>query len=227
MTLADICEPVFQYVCRVNRMGRKGGRADGAVVRAELKQILAETKAKAEQTPGMAGPYTQVEPVLVFFIDSMVMNSKAPFASAWKPFSHERGELGFEEKFWDLLEDALKDTSENATQRLAVFYNCIGLGFTGLYTGQQDHIRRKMLEISSRIRQWIDADHAARITPTTYEGVDTRNLTQPPGRSLVGLVIAATVLIAAVSVGFIYLFRASASQLTTSLNAIQEKSTSR
>ncbi len=151
MTLVEICEPLLQYVARLNRLGRKGGRADFGVVRSEIKAIFAEMRAKADATPGMVGPYNEIELVLMFFVDSMILNSK--LGSSWKPLSAERGELGFEEKFWDLLEDALKDPSDSATQRLAVFYVCIGLGFTGLYTGQPDYIKRKMLEISARLRR--------------------------------------------------------------------------
>lgn len=220
MTLVEICEPLLQYVCRLNRVGRKGGRVDFGVVRGEVKALFQEMRAKAEQTPGMAGPYGEVEQVLVFFTDSMILNSQ--LRGGWKPISHERGELGFEEKFWDLLEDTLKDMSESATQRLAVFYVCIGLGFTGLYTGQPDYIRRKMLEISSRLRGMIDADAAARICGDAYDGVDSRNLTQPPSRSLVGLVIALVVLILGLSIGFRQAFVQASRELSNSLKSISE-----
>ncbi|GJQ30626.1 MAG: hypothetical protein HBSAPP03_25100 [Phycisphaerae bacterium] len=217
-TLVEICEPLFQYVCRLNRLGRKGGRSDWGIVRSELKAIFAEMRQKAEQTPGLAGPYGEVEQVLVFFTDSMILNSKLP--PGWKPISHELGELGFEEKFWDLLEDALKDPSESATMRLAVFYVCIGLGFTGLYTGQPDYIRRKMLEISARMRGMIDADQAARICPDAYENVDTRNLTLPPNRSLTTLVIVLVVMVGTLMVAYVKLFQDASAQLTDSLRAI-------
>ncbi len=220
MTLVEICEPLFQYVCRLNRMGRKGGRVDYGIVRSELKGVFGEMKAKAEATPGMTGPYNDVEPVLVFFTDSMILNAKLP--PGWKPLSHERGELGFEEKFWDLLEDTLRDMSESATQRLAVFYTCIGLGFTGLYTGQPDYIRRKMLEISARMRSQIDADQSARLCPDAYENVDKRNLTMPAARSVTGLVIAALVMLAFLIVGYVQLFRSAGNQLGASLDAISK-----
>jgi len=220
MTLVEICEPLLQYVCRLNRLGRKGGRGDFGVVRSEIKAIFAEMRAKADATPGMVGPYNDIELVLMFFVDSMILNSK--LGSSWKPLSGERGELGFEEKFWDLLEEALKDPSDSATQRLAVFYDCVGLGFTGLYTGQPDVIKRKMLEISSRLRGQIDADQAARICPDAYESVDTRNLTQPPNRSLVGLVIAMVALTGVLLVAYVQMFRHAGQQLSGSLTTIQK-----
>ena len=220
MTLVEICEPLLQYVCRLNRLGRKGGRGDYGVVRSEIKAIFAEMRAKADATPGMVGPYNEIELVLMFFVDSMILNSK--LGSSWKPLSAERGELGFEEKFWDLLEDALKDPSDSATQRLAVFYVCIGLGFTGLYTGQPDYIKRKMLEISARLRGMIDADQAARICPDAYDNIDSRNLTQPPNRSITGLVIALVALTAVLLVAYVQMFRHASQQLSGSLGAIQK-----
>ena len=223
MTLVEICEPLLQYVCRLNRLGRKGGRADFGVVRSEIKAIFAEMRAKADATPGMVGPYNEIELVLMFFVDSMILNSK--LGSSWKPLSAERGELGFEEKFWDLLEDALKDASDGATQRLAVFYVCIGLGFTGLYTGQNDVIKRKMLEISARLRGQIDADQAARICPDSYESVDTRNLTQPPNRSLTGMIIAMVALTVVLLVAYVQMFRHAAQSLSGSLSSIQNSHT--
>lgn len=220
MTLVEICEPLFQYVCRLNRLGRKGGRADFGVVRGEVKAIFAEMRARADATPGMVGPYNEVELVLTFFVDSMILNSK--LGSSWKPLSAERGELGFEEKFWDLLEEALKDPGDSATQRLGVFYVCIGLGFTGLYTGQPDYIKRKMLEISARLRGQIDADQASRICPDAYESVDTRNLTQPPNRSVVGMVIALSALTLVLLVAYFQMFRNAGQQLSGSLTSIQK-----
>lgn len=221
MTLVEVCEPLFQYVCRLNRLGRKGGRVDYGTVRAELKAIFADMKAKADASAGLSGPYMEVEQVLVFFTDSMILNSKLP--PGWKPLSHERGELGFEEKFWDLLEETLKDPGDSATQRLAVFYACIGLGFTGLYTGQPDYIRRKMLEISARLRGMIDADQAARICPESYENVDTRNLTQPPNRSVVGMVIALVVMVAVLLVAYVQLFKDASHRLSDSLTTITKE----
>jgi len=221
MTLVEVCEPLLQYVCRMNRLGRKGGRTDFGVMRGEIKAIFTEMRAKAEATPGMISPYNDVELVMIFFVDSMILNSK--LGSGWRPLSGELGELGFEEKFWDLLEDALKDPSDNATQRLGVFYECIGLGFTGLYTGQPDFIRRNPLEKSARLGAMIDAAQSARLCAQSYEGVDTRNLTQPPNRSIMGLVLALVALMAVLLVAYVQLFRHASNELTGSLETIQKQ----
>ncbi|MFZ4573066.1 MAG: DotU family type IV/VI secretion system protein [Phycisphaerales bacterium] len=233
MTLTEICEPLFQYICRLNRLGRKGGRTDQGLVKSEIKGIFADMRSRAEATPGMVGPYDQIEKVLMFYTDSMILNSQNSFPGGWKPFSadprqlgiNEGAELAFEEKFWDLLEETLRDPTEGATAKLGVFYSCIGLGFTGLYDGQPEYRRKKMLELSARLRGQIDVDQAARICPPAYEGVDTRNLTITPVRKLTGVVIALGVLTVVVFVGYVYSFRTAHDALKSNLTNISNTRT--
>lgn len=228
MTLSDICEPWFQHVCKLNRIGRKGGRADSATTRAELKGILQDVRAKAEATPGMISAYEGIEPILVYFADSMILSSELKFAGGWKPISHDPAviglkvepELGFEERFWDMLEESLRDPSESATQRLSVYYTCIGLGFTGLYTGQPDYVKRKMLEIAARLRGQIDADFASRICQDSYEHTDERELQMRRGRRLVGLVLVLVTMSVALLIGYVIAFRQSSKTLKGALSDV-------
>jgi len=66
----------------------------------------------------------------------------------------------------------------------------------------------------------IDADQAARICPESYENVDTRNLTQPPNRSLVGMVIVLLVMVSVLIVAYVKLFQDSSRRLSTSLSTV-------
>ena len=47
-----------------------------------------------------------------------------------------------------------------------------------------------MLTIAPRIRQLVETDQTAKICPEAYEGVDTRDLVEPPSRMvlMVGLI---------------------------------------
>lgn len=217
MTLVEVCEPIFQYICRINRLGRKGGRLDLGTTRAEVKAIFADMRGRAEKA-NLLVAYNDIELVLIFFVDSMILNTRA--GMGWKPLSVELGELAFEQKFWDLLEEALRDTGEHAAQRLAVFYVCIGLGFTGLYTGQPDYVRRKMLEISGRLRGMIDGDQAQRICPDAYENVDARDLTLPQSRGVAMMVVALVAMVAVLLVAYVQTFRHAGRQLGGSLQQI-------
>jgi type VI protein secretion system component VasF len=222
MMLSDLCEPVFAYVCTLNRMGRLGRRPDFTVVRAEVKKLLSDAKARAESA-GLGQAWPRAELALTFFVDSMILNSKLQNATVgvtWKPLSEEIKKLGFEEEFWIILEDTLRDPSDSATQTLSVFYTCIGLGFVGIHLGQPGKIRTKQKEISGRLLDMVDADMGARICPEAYDKVDTRNLTKPPGRSLTGLALMSVLLLIAIIIGYIAFFDNASSSLRQSLDSI-------
>jgi type IV/VI secretion system ImpK/VasF family protein len=186
VTLVECCEPLFQFVCRLNRSARKGVSPDAAQVKTEAKQVLAECKTRATKEGKQEG-FDKVEIILVYFLDSMIRSSALPFARQWQDLAAERGQMAGDEDFFDQLDTTLRDNSEQATERLAVFYTCIGLGFVGWYAGQPEVLKKKMLELSSRLRGQMDADRAARICPEAYERVNTSDLVQPPARKVVGV----------------------------------------
>jgi len=184
MDLLQICEPLFQYVCRLNRLGRKGGEINVGLVRTEIRRLFAEMRQRAEASAGMEGPYDCIEKVLMYFVDSVILNSRLKFSPPWKPFSADPLQLGineapnlrFEETFWDILDGTLRDPSDQGTQCLSVFYQCVGLGFMGLFADQPEHRRLKMLEISARLGKMVDEDVAGRICPEAYDNVDMRDM---------------------------------------------------
>jgi type IV/VI secretion system ImpK/VasF family protein len=192
MTLIELCEPLFQYICRLNRSARKGGSFDIAVLRHEITALFERMKAQAAEAR-LVDPYEKMEMPLLFFVDSMIAESKLPLAGEWNKnrLAYQRNELAGDEKFFDLLDQALADPSEAASERLAVFYTCIGLGFQGWYAAQPDYLQKKMKQIAPRIAKRIGSrDASSRICAAAYENVDTRDLIEPPSRKLVGIVIA-------------------------------------
>ncbi|MDX2146324.1 MAG: DotU family type IV/VI secretion system protein [Planctomycetota bacterium] len=220
MSLQELCEPLFQYVCQLNRLSRKNGSADPAEVRARFKAILAEMKSKAEQKGDMGVQFERIELPLMFFIDFMMRESRFAFASTWKDLAHERREMAGYEKFFELLEETLADPTEAANQRLAVYYVCLGLGFTGVYLGQPDILKRKMVEIASRLRNQVQADLNSKVTPEAYEGVDRRKLTQAASPPLVGWAIALVVMTLAVLTGYVMMYFNTSRELRDSVGAI-------
>jgi hypothetical protein len=222
MTLLELCEPLFQYVCKLNRVARKGGMVDAAEARAQIKAIFADLKAKADSTQGVGPQYERVELPLIFFADFMVRECGLSWASGWKNLAYDRREMAGDEKFFELLEETLVESGESANHRLAIFYTCIGLGFPGLYTGQPEALRRKMNELAVRLRGMIDTDQVGRICPEAYENIDTRMLTQPPARSLMGLGIAAALMVVVVLATYFVLFRQNSKKLIDALNNVDQ-----
>jgi type VI protein secretion system component VasF len=245
MNLLELTEPIFQYVCRLNRLGRKSGGAsssetsfiakppaaaaaprapslDYAVVRSEVKAMFEDFTQKAGGDVRLNAQAKKVELPLLFFVDSMISESTLPFAAQWNQnrLAYERNELAGDEKFFDLLEETMKDSSEDASERLAVFYNCIGLGFSGIYFKQPEYLRKTMLTIAPRIRHLVEADQTARICPDTYEGIDTRDLVQPPSSRMVFVGILFLCFALAVGITYVFLYRSASSSLKTSLDHI-------
>jgi type VI secretion system protein ImpK len=201
MKLAELCEPVFQYICRLNRSARKGGIHDDVQVRTEVTAILATLQANAKPDPALSAHLDkdrgEIYHVILFFVDFMIRNSKLSFASEWPNLAFEVGEMTGDQKLFDLLDLALADRSDAATERIGIYYTCLGLGFTGWFTGQPEYLRRKMVECSTRLSGKINADESAPVCPEAYLA-DSRTLFKPIRSSLVGMTIALVILLAAV-----------------------------
>jgi type IV/VI secretion system ImpK/VasF family protein len=191
MTLLELCEPLFQYVCQLNRMARSDGNPDYVRVRGEVKALLSDMAQKANADVKLASQFKKLELALVFFADSMIATSKLRFAGQWHQnrLAYEQKEKAGDEKFFDLLEATLNDSSEEAEERLAVFYVCLGLGFNGMYVGQPETLRKYVNTIFPRVRHRIDYDPTTRICADAYKSVDTRSFLRPPGNHIVAMVV--------------------------------------
>ena len=222
MTLLELCEPLFQYVCRLKRLARSSCSLEMDKVRSEIKSIFEGMKSEALNNVELSGQYEKIELPLLFFVDFMIKESKLPFAYDWYELGRERNELAGDEKFFDLLDENLADPSDAATQRLVIFYTCIGLGFTGVYTGQIDSIQRLMSKISARISGMIDADEKSYICPEAYENVDDRDFVEPPSTKLVGLGIALIGLIVVWCIAYFWMSYVTLETVDDSLNKIVE-----
>ncbi len=223
MTPLELCEPIFTKICVLNRLGRKqGDLLTYEHLRSEIELLFAAVHHAAEADPILRVQWQKLELPMIFFVDSMVSESGLALAATWNRnrLAYDRKELAGDEKFFDLLDETLNDASDEASQRLVVFYTCIGLGFTGWYAGQPEYLRGKMLDISQRIRAAMETDKTLRICPESYLNVDTRDLVQPPAARLGGIAIVFAGLCLIVVTVEAYLFHAASLSLTDSLTAI-------
>lgn len=207
----------------LNRLGRsRPGLLDYDELRSEIEQLFDTVRNSAESDPALRVQWQKLELPMIFFVDSMISESALAAAAAWNRnrLAYERKELAGDEKFFDLLDETLNDPGDEASQRLLVFYTCLGLGFTGWYAGQPEYIRGKMLEIGQRLKTAMDTDKSVRICPETYLNVDTRDLVEPPTSRLGGIAIVFAGLCLIVVMVEIYLFHAASLSLTDSLSAV-------
>lgn len=223
MTLPELCEPIFQEICRLNRLGRKGASGDYAIARSEIKAIFTQMAEKSKSDLRLGQQYQRIELALIFFVDSIIADSGLPFANEWNKnrLAYERNELAGDEKFFDLLDETLGDNKEEAAERLVIYYTCLGLGFTGWYQGQPEFLRKKMNEMQPRIRVFLDTDETGLICPDTYQATNTANLPLPLGSSLTPMIIALVGLVMVVIAANIVLFQSSSQELNRALETIQ------
>lgn len=223
-SLLNHCDPLFQAVCRLNRIGRmnRGAAIEYAQSRTEIEEHLEVLARIARGDIALGEQYRKVELPLTFFVDSMIAESALPFAQKWNNnrLAFGRNERAGDEKFFQLLEETLQDTKPEADERLAIFYICIGLGFTGGSGGSADFLKKKMLEIVPRVKAYVDADESAFITPASYQHTNLSNLPLPMAASLVPLLIVLAGLLLVVVAVNVYTFHSASAELNQSLDSI-------
>jgi type VI protein secretion system component VasF len=222
MTLLEIYEPLFEYICRLNRANRKGTHHEYAVVRGELKSLVEQIGSRALSDSRLSMQFKELEMPVMFFIDSMIAEGGLPFSSEW---NHSRlafasNELAGDQKFFDYLDDTMADQTEAASERLSIFYTMLGLGFTGWYEGQPEYLRKKMLEIAPRIRTYVQTDASAKLCPEAYDSVDTRDLIEPPSRGIALIAITFVVICITTLACNYYLFHKTTSSLAGYLKEV-------
>jgi type IV/VI secretion system ImpK/VasF family protein len=225
MKLLDLYEDLFQYVCCLNRMAKTQAHPEYARVRAEVKDLLGQVSRAAASDVKLLNQVKRLELPIIFFVDYQVCSSRLKFASQWASnrLAKDRNELAGDERFFDFLEEDIKDTSEEAAERLAVYYVCLGLGFMGMYQSQTDQIRRYIEQIFPRVRQWIDNDPRTRISDEAYKYADTRTLTEPPSNKIVLVTLAFLFLTLSVLVVYYALYAGAVGTLKGSVARIVQE----
>jgi type IV/VI secretion system ImpK/VasF family protein len=225
MKLLDLYEELFQYVCLLNRMSnaRPEAQREYARVRADVKGLIGEISRDAASDVRLANQVGRLEMPVIFFVDNIIATSRLKFAAQWASnrLATERNELAGDERFFDFVQQDVADVSEEAVERLAVYYTCFGLGFTGMYVNQPEQIRTMMEQIFPRIRQWMDPNRV-RLSEEAYKFTDTRALTEPPNNKIILVSILFLFLSLSVLVLYYALYYKASSDLTGAVQYIEK-----
>ena len=208
----------------LSRIARKPGgeKIEFNALRGNIRGHLESITRNAQADSLLALQVKKLEMATIFFVDSMISESKLSCAAQWHQnrLAYEKDELAGDEKFFDFLEENLNDSTKEASERLVIFYVCLGLGFTGWYATQPEYLRKKMETIAKRISGAMESDPVARICPEAYQYLDTRNLIEKPTIKIGAI---ALVFIALCLVGLavnLYLFKTGSVGLAQSLHEI-------
>jgi len=225
MTLQQLVEPLLQYLCRLNRAHRAGAVTDRDLTRRELTELFEQMRRQAAREPVLQESYRGVELPLLFFVDFTIAYSALPFAADWRRdenrLAYSAGERGGDEKFLDLLDQALKPGSSATPEQLGVYYTCLGLGFTGQPPLSGPELQMKMLQLAGRLRGSMDADAHTRIAQDAYY-VDTAPYARPPGSAFLKLALVLIGIVVVLAIANVVLWRDSVRDLKECILSVKE-----
>jgi type VI protein secretion system component VasF len=122
--------------------------------REEIENALENAKYRAESDPALSHEYHRIELPLVFFIDYMVKEGRFPFKDDWREMSRNYNELSGDEKFFNLLSEALDDPHDKNT--IPVFFTMLRLGFDGVYANDIKTIEKMMRQCLAKMNAEFD-----------------------------------------------------------------------
>jgi type IV/VI secretion system ImpK/VasF family protein len=208
----------------LSRIARKAGgeKIEFSSLRATILGHLESINKNAQANPLLALQVKKLEMPTIFFVDSMIAESRLSCAAQWHQdrLAYKENELAGDEKFFDFLDETLNDPSPEATERLVIYYVCLGIGFTGWYATQPEYLRKKMETIARRIAGTMEPDPAARICPEAYQYLDTRNLIEKPTIKIGAIAVIFLALCLVVLAVNFYLFKVGSVGFAQSLHEI-------
>jgi type VI protein secretion system component VasF len=182
--IEDLCRPVLSTLCNYWQLNQAGTPPSLEKFREDIEVALEDAKFKAAEDAGLSRDYERIERPLVFFIDFMVKEGNFPFNRAWRELGRKYNELSGDEKFFNLLSDALTDAKAHNT--IPLFYTMLSLGFEGAYSNDHGYIEKTMQECAARFPGELDI----REEPITGFNVEKRIAKAKKGRILQPLRIA-------------------------------------
>jgi type VI protein secretion system component VasF len=111
--------------------------------------------------------------------------------------------------------------SVSSNERLAVYYTCLGLGFTGGMMYDPATRRQKMAQMARRVLKVMKEEDRTRITPQAYKYTLQDDLIPPPVGPIWQIVVALILLIGVLVVVNAYMYRAQLAELTRHLTTVQ------
>ncbi|MCQ2966214.1 MAG: DotU family type IV/VI secretion system protein [Alphaproteobacteria bacterium] len=179
-TLEGLCRPILMAVCNYWQYIDAGFSPDKEVFRREILAMFSDAKEEAAKSPSLEREFLRMERPLVFFVDYMVKEGNFPFKNEWRELGRNYNELSGDEKFFDMLTDALDDPDTGSC--LEMFYDMIGLGFCGIYQNDPEYIDRRMKVCASRFSAGKLDVGTEEITPLDYSV--TKKCVLPPVRKI-------------------------------------------
>lgn len=166
--LVELTRPLIGHVLRACKFARSGAPITAAGLKDELRRILEQIRTDCANNPSLKRDFERLERPLVFFIDYTIKEGGLPFSADWSELARDYNELSGDEKFFDLLADALEDPE--AKDRIHAFYLMLGFGFDGCHRGEGDFLERRMRLCATRFPELHRMEAGEFLTPAETAG---------------------------------------------------------
>ena len=221
MNLLELCEPTFLFVCKVNRIYRNGGNLKLNKLQVEIADLRDEIQSKLiKEDSSLNRQFESIELPLIYFIDSMLVASGVEEWNENRIAVNEFNRRAGDNEFFDLLYDAESEVGDDADIKLAFYYCCIGLGFTGMYEEDPSHLHDIMRRLEPRVRTFMDRDVISKITPEAYSHNLEMNVSPDTAPRYLGLLVLAVGMVFAIMFSILYLYIDAFSGLSKVLSKI-------
>ena len=237
--IVEVCEPVFLYLCELNRLRREGISGNSSAVkfgavRHRIEKLLTDCEQAGRASNHLEQQWKAIERPFNCFIDSMVEDIFGPRSGEEEalPAAMEWGEQrlaeqkfgivnGNNEYFKYLQEDlGLKDNDEDARERLEFHYACLGLGFVGKYQGDPDGLAVCKQEVAGRVQHLLRGGADVVFAPQAYEHVNPARLNLQPEPVIWGVVLVTVAVLLFFFVATAWLYKDSARGLEKAVQVI-------
>lgn len=172
--LEQLCRPLLRCICDYRQYSDAGNIPDKELFSRRINMLLSEAKEEAAKSPTLEKEFSRIERPLIFFVDYMVKEGNFPFSREWRELARNYNELSGDEKFFDMLSEALDDPDSG--KALEVFYAMLGLGFDGIYRNNPEYIERRMKVCASRFSQDKFDISSEVITPVSTAALQTEGV---------------------------------------------------
>lgn len=185
MNLETLIAPVLQKVCEYCVFRDSGYETPQEVMLSEIRSELSAISQRCVSQPVLLQQYRKIEKPLIFFIDYTIKEGGFSFSRNYQELARSFNELSGDDKFFDLLENAIKLNDDREVIRM--FYLMMGLGFDGYYKRRPSDIIPVMEEAAAHMDRGPDFNSEP-VTPDVTAGADRERprgtgyfLTRPAG----------------------------------------------
>ena len=222
ITLQEVTEPIFLYVCKINRVANSGGELSYLSARNEICELIESSAVKASRDQITRDCFQRIKIPLLLFIDYMIVDSGVNFAMQWHQCSlfDEFAAINSSDDFCSYIEEDLAQNYEGVEEVLLFYFLCVGLGYGGGFESGTSQISQVMAKLLPKIRNHINAGSAGRITQSAYENINTLNFIKPVGGKISLILAVFVIFMISVAISVIFMYKESSQGMVKSVSRI-------